>query len=170
MYKMELPLSSLVACHSSTQIGTERLSSSNVKLTARDERDRSERWRHILSSLSSFGSGSELDVSSRENVSMLRTEPVSGSYARCNAKIDVIEQPTSNTVVISWRDSTGGSYGYQFWFKRFARNYGRCAISGSAIAPGDEIYRPDVRFKRPLNYSAMILAVFISGPRISSGL
>jgi hypothetical protein len=81
--------------------------------------------------------------------------PVRGD--RLDVQVHVIDRPTQSTATVVWRDSTHCSYGDQMWHASRARVAGVCAISGRAIQPGDEIYKPRPCRPAPLNFRAMIL-------------
>lgn len=121
-----------------------------------------ERWRHMMHSLNACSDGARINRQRSDAALDSRRKMTSGDRSRCSATIDILDRPTSSTVVLSWRDSTGGHYGYQNWHKGFARRAGICAMSGMPITPGDEIFRPSVRNGRPTNASAMILAIRIA--------
>ncbi|OXJ25456.1 hypothetical protein CFB82_37415 [Burkholderia sp. HI2714] len=121
-----------------------------------------ERWRHMMHSLNACSDGARINRQRKDGALDSRRKMTSGDRSRCSATIDILDQPTSSTLVLSWRDSTGGHYGYQNWQKGFARRPGLCAMSGMPITPGDEIFRPSVRHGRPTNASAMILAIHIA--------
>lgn len=121
-----------------------------------------ERWRHMMHSLNACSDGARINRQRKDGALDSRRKMTSGDRSQCSATIDILDQPTSSTLVLSWRDSTGGHYGYQNWQKGFARRPGLCAMSGMRITPGDEIFRPSVRHGRPTNASAMILAIHIA--------
>ncbi|MGU7839571.1 DUF3331 domain-containing protein [Burkholderia sp. AW33-5] len=75
--------------------------------------------------------------------------------------ISVLERPTADTVMISWRDACTGHYGYQKWRLFTTRKRGVCALSGQPIAPGDSVYAPQLLGSAPGNAAAMVLAAFI---------
>jgi hypothetical protein len=72
--------------------------------------------------------------------------------------VTAVDRPSSTTVVLDWRDPTKCCYREQLWIAARARVAGRCAMSGAAITPGDEIFRPRPARPVPRNVSAMILA------------
>ncbi|WP_175004068.1 DUF3331 domain-containing protein [Burkholderia lata] len=127
-----------------------------------DEIEPEERWRRMMHSLNACSDGARINRPRKDCAVDSRRKTTSGDRSRCRATIDMLDQPTSSTVVLSWRDSTGGHYGYQTWHKGYARRTGLCAASGMPIEPGDEIFRPSVRNGRPTNWAAMILALHIS--------
>jgi Domain of unknown function (DUF3331) len=79
------------------------------------------------------------------------------SHAACVA---VLERTSASSALVSWRDPTRCSYGFQMWHRSVSRRSGICALSGSEIHRGDSVYQPRTR-PRPLNASAMILAAHI---------
>ncbi|MDN7875202.1 DUF3331 domain-containing protein [Burkholderia aenigmatica] len=134
-----------------------------VKLISIDEVEPEKRWRHMMHSLiDACSDGARIHRQRNDYAVDSRRKMASADRSRYSATIDILDQPTSSTVVLSWRDSTGGHYGYQNWHKGYARRSGVCAMSGMPIIPGDEIFRPSVRNGRPTNWSAMILAIHIS--------
>ncbi|ORT82914.1 hypothetical protein B7G54_26110 [Burkholderia puraquae] len=133
-----------------------------ITLIPTDAIEPEERWRHMMHSLNACSDGARIDRQRKDCALDSRGKMTSGDRSRCSATIDILDQPTSSTVVLSWRDSAGGHYGYQNWHKGFARRPGLCAMSGMPITPGDEIFRPSVRNGRPTNWSAMILAIHIA--------
>jgi hypothetical protein len=80
---------------------------------------------------------------------------------RVDAKVCLIDRPSSATATIAWHDSTHCSYGDQLWHAARARVSGLCAMSGRAIRIGDEVFKPRRCRPAPLNASAMILAVVL---------
>jgi hypothetical protein len=85
----------------------------------------------------------------------LATESNASTWEPC---VTVIDRPSALTVVLDWRDPTKCCYREQLWVSARARVSGRCAMSGAAIEPGDEIYRPRPARPAPRNVSAMVLA------------
>jgi hypothetical protein len=126
------------------------------------ENDQAVRWRHIASLLGA--SNAQWEKVAERTLRQARLADFLSSSERCNAnaKIEVLDRPTAVSAVLSWRDSTGGSYGYQVWQKGTARRAGICAMSGTPIRRGDAIYRPGAASTRPSNASAMILASVLS--------
>ncbi|HDR9482927.1 TPA: DUF3331 domain-containing protein [Burkholderia aenigmatica] len=133
-----------------------------TKLIRIEEIEPEERWRRMIHSLDACSDESRISRQRTAFMVDLRRKMTLGNRTSYSATIDLLDQPTSSTVVLSWRDSTGGHYGYQNWHKGCARRPGLCAASGMPINPGDEIFRPSVRNGRPTNWSAMILAIHIS--------
>lgn len=125
------------------------------------ENDPALRWRQIARSLGA-GDDARERIPVRASRRMRRAELLGASErGNDNVKIEVLDRLTTVSAVLSWRDSTGGSYGYQLWQKGVARRSGMCAISGSAIRRGDRIYRPGTIGRLPSNAAAMILAIYI---------
>jgi hypothetical protein len=77
---------------------------------------------------------------------------------RVDAKVCLIDRPSSATATIAWHDATHCSYGDQLWHAARARVSGVCAMSGRAIRIGDEVFKPRRCRPAPLNASAMIRA------------
>ena len=75
--------------------------------------------------------------------------------------IRVLERPTADTVMISWRDACTGHYGYQKWRLFTTRKRGVCALSGRSIEAGDSVYAPQLLGSTPGNAAAMVLAACI---------
>jgi hypothetical protein len=135
------------------------------------EGDHAARWRRITELLAACGrrGGKAGECTSRRRV-------VAGvsSFRECsgrNAAIQILERPTPTSAVLSWRDPTGSSYGYQVWQKRIAKRAGNCALTGLPIRRGDPVFRPKEASVSQANAAAMILAVYIERPqRIPSRL
>lgn len=128
------------------------------------ESDPALRWRQIARSLGAVDDERER-IPERASRRMRRAELLGASErGNDNVKIEVLDRLTTVSVVLSWRDSTGCSYGYQLWQKGVARRAGMCAISGLAIRRGDHIYRPGTIGRLPSNAAAMILAIYIDRP------
>jgi hypothetical protein len=81
------------------------------------------------------------------------------------ANVEVLERISSSTALVSWRDPTRCSYGWQMWRRGVSRRLGTCALSGNEIRPGDRVYQPRMH-PRPANASAMILAAHIESARL----
>ncbi len=122
------------------------------------------RWQHITRLL---GAGRSDSGAASQRVRS--TPPVLWpNTADCryetHATIVILERPSPSTVVVSWRDATRCSYGYQYWYKGFARRGGTCAMSGVHIRRGDVVFRPRRTNVMPANMSAMILAEYATSP------
>ncbi|WP_419187146.1 DUF3331 domain-containing protein [Cupriavidus necator] len=83
---------------------------------------------------------------------------------RTHAQISLIENESPGTVVLSWHDATGGSYGNQTWHRQRAIRGGACALTGKTIRPGDSVFRPDAR--NAANAMAMILDASLKALRM----
>ncbi|WP_175914088.1 DUF3331 domain-containing protein [Burkholderia metallica] len=127
-----------------------------------DEIEPAERWQRIMHSLTACSDSLPFGLRRKDYAADIRQKMTLAVRSTYSATIDFLDRPTSGTVVLSWRDSTGGHYGYQSWHKGCARRTGTCAASGMPIHPGDEIFRPSARNGRPTNWSAMILALHIA--------
>jgi hypothetical protein len=79
--------------------------------------------------------------------------------------VSFIEQTSSSTVTIAWRDSTSCSYGAQIWMGANAKVSGVCAMSGAQIKRGDRIFHPRHSKPAPVNAGAMILASAIDAAK-----
>ncbi len=90
---------------------------------------------------------------------MARRGPsVESNGSKWQPSVRVIDRPSALTVTLDWRDSTRCCYREQLWVSARARVSGRCAMSGAAILPGDEIFRPRPARPTPRNVGAMVLA------------
>jgi hypothetical protein len=78
--------------------------------------------------------------------------------SRQRTKVTVLERQGPSSVVISWCDSTACCYWEQIWRRCRARKRGFCALTGTAIVAGDDVFRPKLVCPAPLNIHAMILA------------
>ncbi|KVG64743.1 hypothetical protein WT72_10880 [Burkholderia pseudomultivorans] len=79
--------------------------------------------------------------------------------------ISVLERPTPDTAMISWRDACTGHYGYQKWRLFTTRRRGVCALSGQPIEIGDSVYAPQLLGSTPGNAAAMVLATCLDATR-----
>ncbi|WP_254369037.1 DUF3331 domain-containing protein [Paraburkholderia phenazinium] len=77
------------------------------------------------------------------------------------ASVKLLDRPDASTATIAWRDSTHCCYGDQVWRASRSRVKGVCAMSGRAIFPNDEVFKPRRGRASPLNAHAMILAVVL---------
>ncbi|WP_144147259.1 DUF3331 domain-containing protein [Paraburkholderia sp. BCC1884] len=90
---------------------------------------------------------------------VVRRRPcVESSVSKWQPSVRVIDRPSALTVTLDWRDPTRCCYREQLWVSARARVSGRCAMSGAAILPGDEIFRPRPARPTPRNVGAMVLA------------
>jgi|OM-RGC.v1.024797512 Domain of unknown function (DUF3331). len=85
--------------------------------------------------------------------------------ATSKPSISVLERPTADTVMISWRDACTGHYGYQKWRLFTTRKRGVCALSGQPIEIGDSVYAPQLLGSTPGNAAAMVLAACLDAAR-----
>jgi hypothetical protein len=78
------------------------------------------------------------------------TQPLLASHpSRANAnrvsaqciKVAVLERPPRTSAVVPWRDLTACWYWEQLWRRCRARKRGFCALTGTEIAAGDDVYR-----------------------------
>lgn len=118
-------------------------------------------WRHLVLMLNVYGKPQE-SMPPADAVAKQR-QPAARSGIT-HATVRILDRPTPTSAVISWRDPTGSSYGYQIWKMRAAREEGLCAVSGAPINRGDPVFRPLDRGRHPGNASAMILATCIDEP------
>ncbi|WP_245253750.1 DUF3331 domain-containing protein [Paraburkholderia sp. LEh10] len=87
-----------------------------------------------------------------------RRAPTESNAATWEPSVSVIDRPSALTVVLDWRDPTKCCYREQLWVAARARVSGRCAMTGAAIEPGDDIFRPRPARPAPRNVTAMVLA------------
>jgi hypothetical protein len=71
--------------------------------------------------------------------------------------INVLEL-TESFATIGWYDPTRCRYEDQRWRRFKARRAGVCAMTGSLIATGADVFRPLATRRNPANADAMILA------------
>jgi len=77
----------------------------------------------------------------------------------CNclsANVRVVDR-TEQTATVAWHDPTSCHYDDQHWHRAKAAHEGICAISGTFIPQGADIYRPSRCSHSPVNAGAMIL-------------
>lgn len=73
--------------------------------------------------------------------------------------VEIVDVESSRLIIVSWRDATGGRYGYQTWIRGLARRADVCVLSGHKIGKGDRVFYPRVLgYRTPFNATAMILA------------
>jgi hypothetical protein len=72
--------------------------------------------------------------------------------------VRVLDQPTTQTLIVSWCDARSAHYGYQTWRASVARVPGICVLTGRQIEVGDAIYKPRLVGHAPANADAMICA------------
>jgi hypothetical protein len=128
------------------------------------ECDQALRWRHITTVLATCGGGEHGDKRCMLRHAVIESASLVFGCSGRNATIEILDRPTPRSAVLSWRDPTGSSYGYQLWQKRIARQTGSCALTGIPIHRGDIVFRPRGARIRPANASAMILATYIERP------
>lgn len=87
-----------------------------------------------------------------------RRAAAESNAATWEPSVTVIDRPSALTVVLDWRDPTKCCYREQLWVAARARVSGRCAMTGAAIEPGDDIFRPRPARPAPRNVTAMVLA------------
>jgi Domain of unknown function (DUF3331) len=122
------------------------------------------RWRHITKLLLAYGGGGDAAACTRHPLRASSGLSLDGCNGR-NATIEILDRPSPASAVLSWRDPTGGSYGYQLWRKQISKETGSCALTGCPICRGDVIFKPTTaKGVRHANASAMILAVYIERP------
>jgi hypothetical protein len=126
-------------------------------------------WTQIIDVLASPGRSRRLVEASIDRVPPvpIRRNPAEGSPSQCEPFVRVIDRPTALTLTIDWRDATKCCYREQLWVAAHARVSGRCALSGEAILPGDEIFRPRRAGPAPRNVGAMVLATAVEACGVS---
>ncbi|WP_373864432.1 DUF3331 domain-containing protein [Paraburkholderia unamae] len=78
-------------------------------------------------------------------------------------RVTVLDRPSSHALTVLWSDACSGHYGEQTWRLVFAKRDALCALTGTEILKGDEVFRPRVkRNSLPANWDRMILASKIS--------
>lgn len=106
-------------------------------------------WAHVTSLLS--GNAQPLPHAARSE-----TKPIATS--RLRIRIIVLERHSPLSAAVSWSDPTTCCYWEQLWRRCRARKRGFCALSGTRINVGDEVFRPRHSSPAPANIDAMILA------------
>jgi hypothetical protein len=119
-----------------------------------------DRWRHITRSLRAYGQCGDPTFNEDVRTTLPAREAAAGGSG-ANARITLLDRLSADKVILSWRDPTACSYGYQVWCRGVSRRAGRCALSGTTIRRGDEVFRPGLRGEKPLNGLAMIRAVHV---------
>ena len=81
------------------------------------DNDQAVRWRRIARSRGACDG--QREKTTERMLRRVRLAEFLAVSERCsdNAKIEVLDRPTAVSAVLSWRDSTGGSYDYQIWKK-----------------------------------------------------
>jgi uncharacterized protein DUF3331 len=108
-------------------------------------------WSHITSLLSGDTKPLPVSYTSRARSNLVSAQRI---------KVTVLERPrpARTSAVVSWRDLTACCYWEQLWQRCRARKRGFCALTGTEIAAGDDVYCPQLADPAPLNSDAMILA------------
>lgn len=57
-------------------------------------------------------------------------------------EIEIIEQLSPQTILVSWRGSMVGRRDDQIWRLKTARRPGKCLVTGRLVKRGDHIYQP----------------------------
>lgn len=84
-------------------------------------------------------------------------------WIRRPTRILVLEILSTCTLSVYWSDAQTGHYQEQIWCLVRARKDGFCALSGSPILEGDDVYHPRRRGRFvPANWDRMILASEVS--------
>jgi hypothetical protein len=129
------------------------------------ENEQALRWRHITKVIAACGGGGDGAIGCMPRRAVVASGLLFRGCSGRNATIEILDRPTPTSAVLSWRDPTGSSYGYQLWQKGSAKRGGSCALTGAPIRRGDFVFRPRVASARPANASAMILAAHIERPQ-----
>lgn len=119
--------------------------------TAMDDAD-CVRWRNIAQRLL------PADGNTRRTPAFLCAQE---EQAATPVSVQVLERPTSSTVLVQWRSTARCHYGDQLWIRGVAKRTGACALSGRPVARGDRVYYPRHGRGRQSNALAMILAAYI---------
>ena len=118
------------------------------------------RWQHITRLLGACRTDNDAtSQGARARLPVLWPNSPDNRYG-ANAIVAILDRPSPDTVVVSWRDATRCSYGHQLWSRGLARRNGKCAMSGKHIRRGDVVFRPRRTNVMPANVSAMILAEY----------
>ncbi|WP_206996475.1 DUF3331 domain-containing protein [Trinickia mobilis] len=139
----------------------------DARSVAMSDNEQALRWGHITRSLAACdGEGDDAAGRMRRRPTSPCDRSSDDRYGM-NATIEILERPSSASAVLSWRDPTGCSYGYQLWHKGIAKQMGTCVLSGTPIRRGDAIFRPCMKSGGTSNRSAMILAAYIDRPQLA---
>jgi hypothetical protein len=118
------------------------------------------RWEHITYALSQRPTSR---CAEKRRAEYRRHEKIifDKSFELDHITVELLERPTSSTVLVSWHDPQHCSYNYQLWRQSSSRSDGVCALSGKTIDCGQRIYRPGAREVHVMNSTAMILAFYV---------
>jgi hypothetical protein len=87
-----------------------------------------------------------------------KPEILAKSSYSSSTTIRLIEFLSASTALIYWSSSTGCHYEEQLWARAIAKKDDICSLSGLAVVPGDDIFRPRVVRREIGNSHAVILA------------
>jgi len=91
----------------------------------------------------------------------LRTDvALFGIFAQTNAttKVRILERPSTEVLIVAWREAGGCCYCEQSWERTIASGAGVSALTGEPIAPGQAVFGP-VGNPAPLNRKVRIVRV-----------
>jgi hypothetical protein len=118
-------------------------------------------WSRIAKSLLCTSSQNEMATREAMNHKWLkRMSEVEDDAYHKRVHVTLLDRPSHTSALVSWKDPTRCSYGYQLWCLSVAKRHGFCSMSGHQIKKGDSVYRPRA-FPRPVNATAMILSSII---------
>ncbi|WP_408240145.1 MULTISPECIES: DUF3331 domain-containing protein [Paraburkholderia] len=77
--------------------------------------------------------------------------------------VRVLDEPTDQTLTVSWRDARSGYYGYPrpTWRAVVAKVPDTCVLTGRLTKVGDAMYKPRFIGQAPANAGAMICATSV---------
>ena len=78
-----------------------------------------------------------------------------------SAVVRVLERPSDDVLVVSWREPGRCCYSEQHWQRHRTPAAGICALDGRAFAVGEMVFRP-IASPRPLNHGARIAESSVS--------
>jgi hypothetical protein len=131
----------------------------------------SDPWQQILNNLVHWSNHTSTPVDGANRHDMMRRPRtrasrssrsyVLGAPSICR-RIQVLDRESEDIVTIAWHDPTACYYGNQRWQRGKASRSGVCAVTGTPIARGADIFRPSPRRPHPVNAGAMILTTALS--------
>jgi hypothetical protein len=118
-------------------------------------------WHHVVSALLADRRSSE-----RSAVHAAGVAPrIDAQAPSSHVLVEVVERLTDSTIAVLWQDATRCCYLDQVWINCRARAKGYCALTGTLIHRGDNVYKPRSRGVLPANAEAMIVASAITAVR-----
>jgi hypothetical protein len=124
-------------------------------------------WRSMLSELQAVSSGlfekpsraasTACSLPARSDTRRSEAgESTWASHARRIANVRIVEF-SERSLTIAWHDPTSCSYYDQRWRRAKSSCIGVCVLTGAAILPGEEVFKPGRCKPPPANAGAMIL-------------